>query len=138
MNCYPTENKPRRCHCITTCCFQGPTGPMGPMGPAGATGPTGLTGATGPTGLTGPTGPTGPTGLTGATGPTGLTGATGPTGTVYLGKQIICKNAVSCQSRLIMSIEFDKLSDPAQLIGKPERNADAASLIDLDMVHQFN
>lgn len=80
MNCYPTENKPRRCHCITTCCFQGPTGPMGPMGPAGATG------------LTGATGPTGPTGLTGATGPTGLTG------TVYLGKQIICKNAVSCQT----------------------------------------
>ena len=65
MNCYPTENKPRRCHCITTCCFQGPTGPMGPMGPAG---------------------------------PTGLTGPTGPTGTVYLGKQIICKNAVSCQT----------------------------------------
>ena len=80
MNCYPTENKPRRCHCITTCCFQGPTGPMGPMGPAGATG------------LTGATGPTGPTGLTGATGLTGLTG------TVYLGKQIICKNAVSCQT----------------------------------------
>ena len=80
MNCYPTENKPRRCHCITTCCFQGPTEPMGPMGPAGATG------------LTGATGPTGPTGLTGATGPTGLTG------TVYLGKQIICKNAVSCQT----------------------------------------
>ena len=86
MNCYPTENKPRRCHCITTCCFQGPTGPMGPMGPAGATGPTGLTGATGPTGPTGPTGSTGPTGLA------------GPTGTVYLGKQIICKNAVSCQT----------------------------------------
>ena len=80
MNCYPTENKPRRCHCITTCCFQGPTGPMGPMGPAGATA------------LTGATGPTGPTGLTGSTGPTGLTG------TVYLGKQIICKNAVSCQT----------------------------------------
>ena len=71
MNCYPTENKPRRCHCITTCCFQGPTGPMGPMGPAGATGATGTAGATGPT---------------------------GPTGTVYLGKQIICKNAVSCQT----------------------------------------
>ena len=65
MNCYPTENKPRRCHCITTCCFQGPTGPMGPMGPAGATGATGTAGAT---------------------------------GTVYLGKQIICKNAVSCQT----------------------------------------
>lgn len=65
MNCYPTENKPRRCHCITTCCFQGPTGPMGPMGP---------------------------------TGTTGATGAAGATGTVYLGKQIICKNAVSCQT----------------------------------------
>lgn len=65
MNCYPTENKPRRCHCITTCCFQGPTGPMGPMGP---------------------------------TGTTGATGADGATGTVYLGKQIICKNAVSCQT----------------------------------------
>lgn len=80
MNCYPTENKPRRCHCITTCCFQGPTGPMGPMGPAGTTGATGAAGATGPTGPIGPTGPT------------------GPTGTVYLGKQIICKNAVSCQT----------------------------------------
>lgn len=65
MNCYPTENKPRRCHCITTCCFQGPTGPMGPMGP---------------------------------TGTTGATGAAGATGTVYLGKPIICKNAVSCQT----------------------------------------
>ncbi len=71
MNCYPTENKPRRCHCVTTCCFQGPTGPMGPMGPMGPTG---------------------------ATGATGADGATGPTGTVYLGKQIICKNAVSCQT----------------------------------------
>ena len=80
MNCYPTENKPRRCHCITTCCFQGPTGPMGPMGPTGTTGATGADGATGPTGPIGPTGPT------------------GPTGTVYLGKQIICKNAVSCQT----------------------------------------
>lgn len=74
MNCYPTENKPRRCHCITTCCFQGPTGPMGPMGPTGTTGATGAAGATGPT------------------------GPIGPTGTVYLGKQIICKNAVSCQT----------------------------------------
>ena len=30
-----------------------------------------------------------------------------------------------------MGIEFDKLSDPAQLVGKPEYNADTASLIDL-------
>ena len=32
MNCYPTENKPRRCHCITTCCFQGPPDRWVPWG----------------------------------------------------------------------------------------------------------
>ena len=37
-----------------------------------------------------------------------------------------------------MGIEFDKLSDPAQLVGKPEHNADTATLIDLDMVHQLD
>ena len=37
-----------------------------------------------------------------------------------------------------MGIELDKLSDPAQLVGKPEYDADTASLIDLDVVYQFD
>ena len=73
MSCYSNNNSwgNRWSCCTPACCFTGPTGPTGPMGPAGPMGPQG---------------------------PIGATGATGATGTVYLGKQIICKNAVSCQT----------------------------------------
>ena len=37
-----------------------------------------------------------------------------------------------------MGIELDKLSDPAQLVGKPEYNADTASLIDLNVIYQLD
>ena len=139
-------------------CLRGPTGPTGPTGPAG---PRGFRGERGPMGPRGLMGATGATGLPGATGPAGPTGPqelqvpaarqvqrVQPVRPVRPERRVpqerfIKESQLSVKmrflvKRLAMGIEFDKLSDPAQFVGKPEYNADTASLIDLNVIYQLD